>query len=139
MAENLLDSFTTQALKAFGHLGSTEHYRRLREARQLCATRCDDCGETAYPGRSFCPDCHSEQVAWVPIGEGATLYAFTTQTRALRFTAPAVIGVVDIPDVGLVVSPIAGAYDSLTLGMPLELEVVDMGNDLTIHRFTPAQ
>jgi len=38
-----------------------------------------------------------------------------------------------------VVSPIAGAYESLTLGMPLELEVVDMGNDLTIHRFTPAQ
>jgi uncharacterized OB-fold protein len=137
MAANHLDTFTRKALGYFGHEGSQEHYRRLRDEKQLYGTRCDACSETCYPPRSFCPDCFSDTVTWVPIGDGATLYSFTTQTRALRFTAPEVIGVVDIPDVGLIVSPIGGTLGELKIGQPMTLEVVELGDDLVIHRFVP--
>jgi uncharacterized OB-fold protein len=135
---NHLDTFTQQALKVFGHEGSAEHYRRLREEKQLYATQCDACGHTAYPSRSFCPACFGDQVSWTPVGEGATLYAFTTQSRALRFMAPAVIGVVELPDVGLIVSPIGAPIEELSLGQALKLEILDLGEELTIHQFVPA-
>lgn len=138
MAENLLNTFTKQAMREFGHEGSEEHYRRLREDRQLCGTRCSACGSTTFPGRSHCPDCFGADVDWVPIGETATLYAFTTQSRALRFTAPQVVGVVEIEGVGLVVSPIGGRYEDLSIGQALTLEVVDLEDGLVCHRFTPA-
>ncbi len=137
MAENLLNVFTKQALKAFGHGGSAEMQRRLKEDGQLCATKCGACGQTNYPGRAHCPDCFSDDVAWVEFGDGATLFAFTTQARALRFMAPQVIGVVEIPDVGMVVAPIKGRYETLEIGMKLDVEVVDLEDGLCIHRFVP--
>ncbi|HIA03987.1 MAG TPA: hypothetical protein EYN66_19150, partial [Myxococcales bacterium] len=123
----------------FGHEGSKEHYRRLKTERKLYVTQCDDCGESAYPSRSFCPDCFSQSVSWVEVGEGATLYAFTTQSRALRFMTPAVIGVVELPNVGFITAPISGSMEDLHIGQALTLEVIDMGDDLTIHQFVPAR
>ena len=91
---NPLDVFTAQAQSFMGNEASQEHYRRLAEG-ELCATKCDACSAITFPPRSHCPDCFGDQVSWVPIGEGATLYAFTTQGRALRFRVPAVVGIVD--------------------------------------------
>jgi len=135
---NPLDVFTAQAQSFMGNEASQEHYRRLAEG-ELCATKCDACSAITFPPRSHCPDCFGDQVSWVPIGEGATLYAFTTQGRALRFRVPAVVGIVEIPDVGLVVSPIGGALDELEIGQPMKLQVVeiDEGKRL-VHSFIPA-
>jgi uncharacterized OB-fold protein len=138
MAGNHLDIFSEQALEFFGHEGSREHYQRLKDERKLYATQCDSCGHKSYPSRSFCPECFEQSVTWVEIGEGATLYAFTTQSRALRFMAPAVIGVVEIPDVGLIMAPIGGALEDLQIGQALKLEVIDLSDDLTMHQFVSA-
>ncbi|MDP6934231.1 MAG: zinc ribbon domain-containing protein, partial [Myxococcota bacterium] len=107
MTGNPLDDFTSQALGQFGTQATQEMYRRLREDRQLCATRCTACGAGAFPPREHCPDCFGAEVEWMPIEEG-TLYAFTTQARGVRFTAPEVVGVVEVEGVGLMFAPIAG-------------------------------
>ena len=138
MAENFLDVFTQQAITCFGHEGSSEHYKRLKETGALHGTQCGGCESITFPPRSFCPECRSDDVTWVPIGEGATLYAFTTQQRALRFTAPAVIGIVEVPNVGLMMAPIKGRLEDLTLGQPLTMEVVNLSEDLCVHQFVPA-
>ena len=74
----------------------------------------------------------------VTIGDGATLYAFTTQHRGLRFTAPDVIGVVNVPDVGLIVTPLSGRLDEREIGQAMKPEVVDINEKLSTHRFIPA-
>jgi len=138
MSANFLDVFTKQALTCFGHEGSEEHYKRLSDTGKLCGTQCNGCQSLSFPPRSFCPDCYSDDVSYEEIGEGARLYAFTTQQRALRFMTPHVIGVVEIPAVGFVVAPIAGSMDELEIGQSLKQTVVELGDGLIIHQFVPA-
>jgi uncharacterized OB-fold protein len=137
---NPMEVFTGQALKQFGSVASQEFHRRLLEDRQLCATRCKDCGEAAFPPRMHCPSCLGDAIDWVEItaDAGATLYAFTTQSRGLRFTAPEVIGVVDVPNVGMFISPIAGTMHDLEIGQALAPEIVDIHEGLSFYRFVPA-
>lgn len=132
-----IDSFTWQAIEHHDDGAVREFYRRLREDRQLCTTRCTDCGRFAYPPRPFCPHCFGEKIEWAPIGEGATLYAFTTQKRALRFTEPEVVGVVEIPGVGRITSRIDAPFESLRIGQKLAFEPLELGAGLVVHAFTP--
>jgi uncharacterized OB-fold protein len=137
---NPMEVFTGQALEQFGSRASREFHRLLHEERKLCATECADCGQRAFPPRLHCPVCLSDAIRWVEItaGSGATLYAFTTQSRGLRFTAPEVIGVVDVPDVGLIISPIGGSMGELEIGQILSPEVIDIHDGLSFYRFVPA-
>ena len=135
-----MEAFTAQTLGQFGSKASAEFHRRLQVDRQLCATRCSSCSETAFPPRMHCASCMGEEIEWVEITAdmGATLYAYTTQSRGLRFTAPEVIGVVEVPDIGLIISPIAGTMDALQIGQPLRPEVIDIHEGLSFYRFCPA-
>ena len=139
MATNPLDNFTNKAFQVFGHEGSAEYYRRLKEERTLCGTRCSDCAHVALPPRSFCPACFAAEVEWVSVGEHATLHAFTTQSRALRFMKPAVIGVVSIPDVGLMMAPIGAPMAELAIGQPLRLEILDLEAGFSVPQFVPLE
>jgi uncharacterized OB-fold protein len=82
----------------------------------------------------------SSNIDWIEITEDmqATLYAFTTQSRGLRFTHPDVIGIVEIPEVGLIISPIAGTLADLELGQALKPEVIDIHEGLSFYRFSLA-
>ena len=137
---NPMEVFTGQALEQYGSIASKEFHRRLHEDRKLYATRCRDCSETAFPPRLHCPKCISDAIDWLEITSAmeAKLYAFTTQSRGLRFTAPEVIGVVEIPDVGLIISPVAGTMSDLEIGQPLQPEVIDIHDGLSFYRFVPA-
>ena len=137
MSGNHLAVFTNEAVKLFGHGASEEFFRRLQEDRQFCATRCTTCGSVAFPPRHHCPDCQEAKVEWVEVGDGATLFAFTSQKRGLRFAAPEVIGVADLPGVGLVMGPIKGSLDELEIGMPLDVEIIDLDEGMSFHRFVP--
>ena len=66
-----------------------------------------------------------------------TLYAFTTQKMSLRFMAPDVIGVVDIPGLGRIVSKINSKFENLAIGQKLRFEPFEISEDLTVHSFTP--
>jgi uncharacterized OB-fold protein len=137
---NPMEVFTDQALDQFGSLASKEFHRRLHHERQLCATECEDCEHRAFPPRLHCPSCLSVSIRWVEITAAfqATLFAFTTQSRGLRFTAPEVIGVVNVPSVGLIISPIAGTMAELEIGAALRPEVIDIHPGLSFYRFVSA-
>ena len=92
----------------------------------------------SYPPRPFCPGCFSEEIEWVEVGEGATLYSFTTQAKGLRFMAPEVIGIVEIPGVGRVLSKINAELEELSIGIPLRFEPFEVSEKITVHSFTPA-
>jgi hypothetical protein len=135
--KDLVDPLTLHAIQHHDDGASAEYYRRLKETRRLWTTRCAACAKLCYPPRPFCPHCFAERQQWVEIGEGATLYAFTTQARALRFVAPDVIGVVEVPGVGRIVSKIEARLEELRIGMPMRFVVLEISPDLVVHAFRP--
>ena len=135
--KDLIDELTWKAILHHEDGATAEYYRRLKETRRLWTTRCAACAHVCYPPRPFCPKCLAEQQEWIEIGQGATLYAFTTQARALRFVAPDVIGVVELPGVGRIVSKIEAKLDALRIGMPLRFRVLEVSKDLVVHAFEP--
>ena len=137
--KDLVDEFTWKAIKHNADGATLEYYRRLREDKKFYTTHCSSCGTTSYPPRPFCPACFSETIEWVDVGAtvGVTLYAFTTQKTSLRFMAPDVIGVVDIPGVGRVLSKINGKLKDLQIGQKLQFEPFEISGDMTVHSFTP--
>jgi uncharacterized protein len=137
--ESSVDAHTLKSIAAHDDGVVLEFYRRLREERRLHSTRCTSCSRTSYPPRGFCPHCFGESLEWVEIGAGATLYAFTTQTRALRFTAPDVIGIVDLPEVGRILTRIDAPLESLRIGQALRFEALELSGGLVVHSFTPVR
>lgn len=137
--KDLIDKYTWEAINHDNDGATLEYYRSLGEDGLFRTTACNDCGKVAYPPRPFCPACFSENIEWTDIGErGATLYAFTSQARALRFGAPAVIGIVEIPGVGRILSKINAKLDELKIGQPLEFEPFQVSEKITVHTYTPA-
>ncbi len=138
MSGNPLDDFTRMATKIFGHEGVKGYYQRLESGFGPSATQCSACGHIAFPPRAHCPTCFSDQTEWVPLPETGELYAFTTNSRGLRFAAPSVVGVVELPDVGLVLGPIEGSMKDLSIGQTVRIEVIEVCEGLHFHRFVPA-
>jgi uncharacterized OB-fold protein len=134
--KEIIDAETWKAIGHQGDEATMEFYRRLKEKR-LCSTRCDACGETAYPPRSFCPFCHGRKVSWVDLPKRATLYAFTQQHRSLRFPAPDVIGLVEVAGVGHFLSRIDAPCDALAIGQELEVSFFEVTPDLWMHQYRP--
>ena len=58
--------------------------------------------------------------------------------RALRFVAPDVIGVVELPEVGRILSTIAAPFDALAIGQPLRFEPLELAPSLVVPSFVPA-
>jgi uncharacterized OB-fold protein len=84
-------------------LESAEHtklhdvYTRLAAGR-LSTTRCEGCGQTAWPPRGFCPDCGADRFAWVDLPTEGVVHAFTVQETGLPagFEAPRVFAIVKV-------------------------------------------
>jgi uncharacterized OB-fold protein len=135
--KEIIDAATLAALDLHGDACTRELYARLR-AGTLSSTRCRACGELAYPPRSFCPRCHGRAVEWIDLPTRGTVYAFTTQERALRFSAPEVLGLVELAGVGRILTRLDAPYEALAIGDEVELVVHHVCTELAVHSFTPS-
>ena len=134
-----LDIATHKALKYFGDSTTDEFIQRMTKDRQLASTKCTGCAHVAWPPRSFCPSCQETDMEWVNISQNATLYAFTQQERSLRFAKPDVIAIVNLPAVGNIVTSIKAKFEELEIGMPLELDFVEITDNVSVHCFKPKE
>lgn len=55
----------------------TERYWSAAADGQLLLRRCTDCGLTYYYPRANCPDCLSDDVAWIEAAGRGTVYSYT--------------------------------------------------------------
>jgi uncharacterized OB-fold protein len=116
---------------------STIFFELLASGR-LCTTRCNACETLAYPPRTWCHACTSEDLDWVDLSGRGTLVAFSTQETATRFRAPDVIGLVDLDEGVRMLSRIAGTYEELRIGQTVTVAFFEAEPGLTLHQFVPA-
>ncbi len=138
--KDLIDNYSWQAMTHDADSMFKEYVRLLKDEKRLCSTGCKKCGHVSYPPRPFCPACWHNEVQWVDIHEGASVYAFTTQAKSLRFMAPEVIGLVELPALsgnGRILSRINGKFGDLGIGQKLEFEPFRISDILYTHSFTP--
>ena len=84
-------------LQSAEHTQLHEVYTRLGAGR-LSATRCRDCGCTAWPPRGFCPECGAAAFDWVDLPAEGTVHAFTVQETGLPagIEAPRIFAIVKV-------------------------------------------
>jgi uncharacterized OB-fold protein len=97
-----------------------EFYRRL-EVGELATTHCTDCARFSFPPRRLCSECGAE-LSWRQLSGRGSVYAFTSQERGLRFTAPDVVGIAELEE-GI---RVFGVYDE-------GLEKLKIGRSVEIH------
>ena len=112
-------------------------FDELRE-RRLATTRCRACGSLWLPPRAWCPGCLSEGLEWVALSGRGRLVAFSTQELGARFSAPDVIGLVNLDEGVRILSHIAGRYEDLSIGDAVAVDFVEPEPGLVLHRFVQA-
>jgi uncharacterized OB-fold protein len=115
-----------------------EFYRRLEEG-ELATSFCDRCGRLWFPPRERCPAC-AGPMGWRQLSGRGAVYAFTSQERGLRFTAPTVLGIVELEEgVRLFGMFEAAAFETLSIGQPVDAHPVKDEWGLTLIAFRPRQ
>ena len=112
---------------------------------RLIVSRCQDCETYAFPPRERCASCHRGDLGTEQASAEGTLYSWTVvrEIGKLRegFT-PYAVGQVDLATGLRVMGVIAGAFDSLSVGMRLRTILLPQGededgNDLVGYAFAP--
>jgi uncharacterized OB-fold protein len=114
-------------------VAAREFYRRLADG-QLATTRCVACGDLRFPPRERCPAC-GNATQWEELSGRGTVHAFTQQERGLRFTAPHVIGVVDLEEGVRVFGLLEAPFESLEIGRPVQGDPVPHDGGLALLVF----
>jgi len=125
-------------IEEYGDEAVKEFYRLLK-GREFKTTKCKSCGEVALPPRMFCPFCFKDEVDWVDMPRKGSLYAFTQQQRSLRFGKPDVIGVVELPAAGRLLTRIDAPIESLSIGDEVELDFIELSEKEILHQFRPVK
>ena len=107
-----------------------EFYARLAE-RRLATTACARCGRVAWPPRGFCPECVSDEVAWIDLPGEGTVHAFSVQETGLPagWEPPRVFAIVKVGTVR-VFAPIVGPHATrVTAGTRVRLAPMRVDDD----------
>jgi uncharacterized OB-fold protein len=95
----------------------------------LLGTRCDDCGQHAFPRTSICPYCGSARVTEVVLSGTGTLWLWTTVTApppGYSGAMPFGFGIVELPERVRVITRLAVPDDTFVEGLPVQLRIVPL-------------
>lgn len=117
----------------------------------LLGSRCNHCGECAFPFQSSCRACSGTDTEETSLGNAGTLWTWTIQSfmpkspyrtdETPETFSPYGVGYVELPCGLKIESRLReNTPDTLRIGMPMELEIVrvradDEGNDLLTFQF----
>ena len=114
---------------------------------RLIGSRCQECAAVAFPARSSCSRCSSEDVSEHLLPSAGTLWGFTIQgfppkTPYLGADTPFEpfgVGYVNLGDEVLVESRlVASSPDELQTGMPMSLVLTTFAGGHQTYAFAPA-
>lgn len=114
-------------------------YDHLREGR-LTTTTCTSCGTTAWPPRSVCPSCLSDDLDWVDLPATGRIVAFTVQEAGAPpgFALPMVFALLEFTsEIRFIGRIVTDAVPSLRVGQEVALDVVEVPRGRVLPAFKP--
>ncbi len=119
--------------------GDTRPYWEGAARGELRIQRCETCGQYVFYPRSICPNCHSDQLAWVTASGDGTIYSYTVVHQAFGPFAgepPFVVALVELAEGVRLMTRIVGAdgstLEAVTIGAPVRVvfeQVAPAGED----------
>jgi uncharacterized OB-fold protein/acyl dehydratase len=110
-------------------------------AHRLLIQRCSACGVLRHPPRPMCDRCGSLDWDTVEAGGSGTVYSFVVNhyPQVPAFDYPLAVGLIELEEgTRLVADLVDVAPDTVRIGMPVEVEWLDLDPDLTLPAFKPA-
>ena len=107
---------------------------------ELCIQQCTSCERLQHPPRVLCPGCGSAERGWAPMSGRGTVYSFVVTHQAIHPSfeghLPYVTALVEL-DEGprLMTNLLDIAMDEVEIGMPVELELVAVSEEITLPLF----
>ncbi|MCP5028453.1 MAG: Zn-ribbon domain-containing OB-fold protein [Actinomycetia bacterium] len=121
----------------------TQHFWDGTKEGELRFQRCTDCASVYFPPRAFCPQCSSRDVEVVTSSGRGKLHSYViNQREPPGFTAPYSIAVVELDEGPRMMTNIVGCDqtpEALVLDMAVEVVFEDLGDDISLPLFQPAE
>lgn len=111
------------------------------QAGKLLIQRCGGCGTLRHPPRPMCPRCQSLEWDTVEAGGRGTVHSFVVMhhPQVPSFEYPLAVALVELEEGVRLVTNIVGIDASaVEVGMPVELEITKVDDELTLPLFRPA-
>ena len=120
----------------------TQHYWDGTRVEELRLQKCNDCRETYFPPRPFCPHCSSRDVSVFTASGKATLYSYViSHIPAPGLEPPYSVAVVALAEGPRLMTNLVGCDqtpEALKLDMSLEVTFEAQNDEITLPFFKPA-
>jgi len=109
----------------------TEPYWEAAKEERLVTPRCSECGAFRFPPTPFCPECRSQEIDWVELGNG-TVFSYSV-VRGLPgqrdlLLVPVVVAFADAPGVHVVSNLVDVDPDDVHIEMPVTVAFVEIAD-----------
>jgi uncharacterized OB-fold protein len=107
---------------------------------QLLIQRCSACGLLRHPPHTMCANCRSLEWDTVEASGRGTVYSFVVNhyPQVPAFDYPLAVGLIELEEGTRLVSDIIGIDPAdIVVGLPVQVEFVDLDDELTLPLFTP--
>ncbi len=119
----------------------TQHYWDGTRVEELRLQKCNDCRETYFPPRPFCPHCSSRDVSVFTASGKATLHSYViSHIPAPGLEPPYSVAVVALAEGPRLMTNLVGCDqtpEALKLDMSLEVTFEAQNDEITLPFFKP--
>ncbi len=124
--------------------GDTLEFWQAAKDGRLLLRHCEDCRQTSYYPRPFCPRCWSERVRWMEASGRGTLYSwsviYSNDQPPFKDRVPYVAAIVDLEEGPRMMTNVVNCdFDALRVDMPVRLTFMEISDDFSIPVFTPEE
>ena len=122
----------------------TEPFWAAARERRLVMQRCAECNVFQFPPEVACTHCGSPAIEWTPVSGRATLYSWTVAHPPLlpyfAERAPWPVVAVELEEgPRLITNLVDVPAEGYEIGMPLQVDFEDAGEDVTLVVFRRAE
>lgn len=111
------------------------------EAGELRVQQCASCGHRRHPSAPCCPNCNSFDWDHVAVSGRGEVYSYVVMHHPLvpPFDAPYTVAVIELDEGERIVSQLIDIEPAdVEIGLPVEVDFVDVDPDLRLPLFRPA-
>jgi len=111
---------------------------------KLMVQHCNDCGANIFYPRRDCPECWSQNLAWIEASGRATVYTYSVTLEGVeemfREDLPIILAWIDLPEgVRMHTNLVDCDPEEVEIGMEVEVVFRDVTEEITLPYFRPVR